>query len=122
MLTPSPLPKGLRAPLRLCSGHRAFSLHSPSPMLGRMSLGGETGDSPSEESSSSLIADKMLVLAGDPVGENPVRVFPDTGLLQGDTAVSQQALVMLQHLPGRGAPCSPVPTTGPLASVTLMGL
>lgn len=75
-------------------------------MLGRMSLGGETGDSTSEESSSCLIADKMLVLAGGPVGENLVRVSPDTGLQQGDTAVSQQALVMLQHLPGRGATCS----------------
>ena len=49
---------------------------SPGPKLGRMSLGGQVGDSPSEESSSCLTEDRMLTPAGGPVRESPVKAFP----------------------------------------------
>lgn len=86
MPTLSLLPKGPQASLRLCCGNGATSLHSPGPMLGWTSLRGEAGDSLSETSSSSLTEDKTLVLAGGPARENPLRAFPNTRLLQGDTA------------------------------------
>lgn len=85
--TLSLLPKGSPASLRLCCGHSAPSVHSPGPMLGWTSLGGEVGDSPSEDSFSCLTEDKTLVLAGGPVEGNRMRVFPNTRVLQGDTAI-----------------------------------
>lgn len=103
-------------------------------MPGRMSLGGEAAESPSEDSSSCFTEDKMLVLAGGPVGENPVRAFPDTGLLQGDGRFPAGlgyapapagkrgpcCSGVCSHTAGVGGelrkPCPPVPTTGPLAS------
>lgn len=90
MPTLSLLPKGPQGSLRLCCGNRATSLHSPGPTLGWTSLRGETGDSLSETSSSSLTEDITLVLAGGPAGENPLRAFPDTRFLQGDTATPRR--------------------------------
>lgn len=98
------LPKGPQASLRLCCVNRAASLHSPGPMLGWMSLRGEAGDSLSETSSSSLTEDKTLVLAGGPAGENPLRAFPDTRLLQGDTATPSRLWIHSSICQEKGAP------------------
>ena len=55
---------------------QGFSPHSPDSMLGRRSLRGEAGDSPSEDASSCLTEGKMLVLGGGPVGETESREGP----------------------------------------------